>query len=75
MPLLRVLSRVCTMNDSRVIVLDSRAEKAVQGRGLGLLKTFLDCSLGDGRTERRGEAPVCKLKRSSICLAIFPIRG
>ena len=63
------------MNDSRVIVLDSRAEKADQGRVLGLLKTFLDCFLGDGRTERRGEAPICKLKRSSICLAIFPIRG
>ena len=34
------------MKDSRVIVLDSRAEKAVQGRVLGLLKTFLDCFLG-----------------------------
>ena len=63
------------MNDSRVIVLGIRAEKAAQGRVLGLLKTFLDCFQRDERTETRGEAPICKLKRSSICLAIFPIRG
>ena len=63
------------MNDSRVIVLDTRVEKAAQGRVLGLLKTFLDCFSGDERAETRGEAPICKLKRSSICLAIFPIRG
>ena len=48
------------MNDSRVIVLDSRAEKAVQGRVLGLLKTFLDCFLGDGRTETREGAAIPK---------------
>ena len=49
------------MNDSsRVIVLDSRAEKAVQGRVLGLLKTFLDYFLGDGRTETREGAPIPK---------------
>ena len=34
--LLKGLSRVCTMNDSRVVVLGIRAVKAVQGRVLGL---------------------------------------
>ena len=48
------------MNDSRVIVLDSRAEKTAQGRVLGLLKTFLDCFLGDERTETREGAPIHK---------------
>ena len=48
------------MNDSRVIVLHSRAEKAAQGRVLGLLKTFLDCFLGDGRTEPREGASIPK---------------
>ena len=48
------------MNDSRVIVLDSRAEKAAQGRVLGLLETFLDCFLGDERTETREGAPIPK---------------
>ena len=48
------------MNDSRVIIFDSRAEKAVQGRVLGLLKTFLDCFLGDGRTETREGAAIPK---------------
>ena len=43
------------MNDSRVIVLDSRAERADQGRVLGLLKPFLDCFLGEGRTEREAK--------------------
>ena len=34
------------MNDSRVVVLD-RAEEAVPGRVLGLLKTSLDCFFGE----------------------------
>ena len=52
-----------------------RAEEAVSGRVLGLLKTF---SITFGETnelKRVGEAPICKLKRSSICLTIFSIRG
>ena len=58
--ILRGLGRVCTMNDSRVIVLGIRAEKAAQGRVLGLLKTFLDYFQRDERTETRGGAPIPK---------------
>ena len=48
------------MNDSRVIVLGIRAEKAAQGRVLGLLKTFLDYFQRDERTETRGGASIPK---------------
>ena len=48
------------MNDSRVVVLDSRSEKADQGRVLGLLKTFLDCFRRDERTETREGASIPK---------------
>ena len=48
------------MNDSRVVVLGIRAEKAAQGRVLGLLKSFLDCFQRDERTETREGAPIPK---------------
>ena len=48
------------MNDSRVIVLGIRAEKAAPGRVLDLLKHFLDCFQRDERTETRGSAPIPK---------------
>ena len=63
------------MNDSRVVVLGIRAEKAAQGRVLGLLKIFLDCSQRDERTDSRGCSNSQEFKWSSIYLAVFPVRG
>ena len=52
-----------------------RAERAVQGRVLGLAETFL-ITFGETNELNKGaKLPICNLKKSSICLDIFPIRG
>ena len=63
------------MNNSRVVVLVSVLKRLFRVESSVYLKFLLIAFSGDERTKRGGEAPVCKLKRSSICLAIFPIRG
>ena len=63
------------MNDSRVVVLDSVLKRLFRVESSVYLKLLLIAFLVDERTKQRGEASNCKLKRSSICLAIFLIRG
>ena len=52
-----------------------RAEEAVSGRVLGLLKTFLITVGETNELKRVGAAPILQLRRSFIYLTIFSIRG
>ena len=62
------------MNDSRVVVLESVLKRLFRVESSVYLKLLLIAFWGTNELNLGGEAPVCKLKRSSTCLAIFPIR-
>ena len=65
------------LHDERLTRISSgfRAEEAVSGRVLGLLKTFLITFGETNELKRVGAAPILQLRRSSIYLTIFSIRG
>ena len=63
------------MNDSRVISSCSVLKGLFRVESSGLLKTFLITFGETNELNVEAKLPVCNLKRSSICLAIFPIRG